>query len=144
MMTETFDSTTFATLARSRTALLTTFRRTGQPVTSPVSLSVSAGRAYFVTAADSGKAKRLAHTERIELTPCTAAGKPLGGSVTGRAREITGGAGPALRGVMRPTGPLFWSWMLYRVRHHQMSVYEVVPVGDDGGDWPDNSRNPGR
>jgi hypothetical protein len=45
---------------------------------------------------------------------------------------------------MRPTGPLFWSWMLYRVRHHQMSVYEVVPVGDDGGDWPDNSRNPGR
>jgi PPOX class probable F420-dependent enzyme len=140
LMTETFDSTTFATLARSRTALLTTFRRTGQAVTSPVSLAVKEGRAYFVTAADSGKAKRLAHTDRVELAPCTAAGKPLGGTVTGRAREITGGARPAFRGVMRPTGPLFWSWVLYRIRRHDMSLYEVVPVGD----WPANSRNPGR
>jgi len=55
LMTETFDSTTFATLARSRTALLTTFRRTGQAVTSPVSLAVKDGRAYFVTAAAAGR-----------------------------------------------------------------------------------------
>ena len=97
-MTETFDTPMLATLARSGTALLTTFRRTGQPVTSPVSLAVRKGRAYFVTAADSGKAKRLAHTVGIELTPCTAAGKPLGGTVAGRAREIIGGARPAFRG----------------------------------------------
>lgn len=132
-MTETFDPTRLATLALSRTALLTTFRRTGQPVTSPVSLAVNGGRAYFVSAADSGKAKRLAHTARIELAPCTAAGKPLGGTVAGRAREITGGARPAFRGVMRPTGPLFWSWLLYRARNHQMNLYAVEPlVGGDG------------
>ena len=70
---------------RSRTALLTTLRRTGQPLTSPVSLAVREGRAYFVTAADSGKAKRLAHTDRVELAPSTTAGKPLGGTVAGRA-----------------------------------------------------------
>jgi len=139
-MTETFDTPMLATLARSGTALLTTFRRTGQPVTSPVSLAVRKGRAYFVTAADSGKAKRLAHTVGIELTPCTAAGTPLGGTVAGRAREIIGGARPAFRGVMRPTGPLFWSWVLYRIRRHDMSLYEVVPVGNR----PENSRNPGR
>ena len=127
-MTETFDSTAFATLARSRTALLTTFRRTGQPAMSPVSLAVKEGLAHFVTAADSGKAKRLAHTDRVELTPCTTAGKPLGGTVAGSARAVIGGARPAFRGVMRPTGPLFWSWMLYRIRRHHMSVYEVVPV----------------
>jgi PPOX class probable F420-dependent enzyme len=142
MMTETFDSTTFATLARSRTALLTTFRRTGQPVTSPVSLSVSAGRAYFVTAADSGKAKRLAHTERIELTPCTAAGKPLGGTVTGRAQEVIGGGRPRFSGVMRPTGPLFWSWLLYRIRNHHMYLYEVEPLECGHANRLDNGRNP--
>jgi len=138
-MTETFDTPMLATLARSGTALLTTFRRTGQPVTSPVSLAVRKGRAYFVTAADSGKAKRLAHTVGIELTPCTAAGKPLGGTVAGRAREIIGGARPAFRGVMRPTGPLFWSWLLYRVRNHQMNLYEVEPLVGGEGKWTDDS-----
>ena len=140
LMTDTFDFTAFATLARSRTALLTTFRRTGQAVTSPVSLVVNDGRAYFVTAVDSGKAKRVARTDRVELAPCTAAGKPLGGTVAGSARAVIGGPRPAFRGVMRPTGPLFWSWVLYRIRRHDMSLYEVVPVGD----WPENSGNPGR
>ena len=97
-MTDTFDSTTFATLARSRTALLTTFRRSGQAVTSPVSLVVNDGRAYFVTAVDSGKAKRVARTDRVELAPCTAAGKPLGGTVAGSARAVIGVARPAFRG----------------------------------------------
>ena len=91
-------------------------------------------------AADSGKAKRLAHTDRVELAPSTTAGKPLGGTVAGSARAVIGGARPAFRGVMRPTGPLFWSWVLYRIRRHDMSLYEVVPVGD----WPENSRNPGQ
>jgi PPOX class probable F420-dependent enzyme len=138
-MTETFDSTSLSSLARSRTALLTTFRCTGQPVTSPVSLAVNEGRAYFVTAAESGKTKRLAHTDRVELAPCTAAGKPLGGTVTGSAREVTGGARPAFRGVMRPTGPLFWSWLLYRARNHQMNLYEVEPLVGGDGNRPDGS-----
>jgi len=50
---------TDALLGRSQTALLTTYRSSGEAVTTPVSLAVGSGHAYFVTAADSGKAKRL-------------------------------------------------------------------------------------
>lgn len=130
-MTETSGSTVFASLARSHTALLSTFRRSGQPVTSPVSLALIGGSAFFVTAADSGKVKRLAHTERVELAPCTTAGRPLGDTVIGRARPVTGGWRAHSRGVLRPTGPLFWSWLMYRVRRHRMLLYEVEPL--DGG-----------
>jgi PPOX class probable F420-dependent enzyme len=110
----------------SRTALLTTFRRDGRPVTTPVSIALVDGRVFFVTAVDSGKAKRLAHSERVALAPCTARGKPLGPEVTGRARLVDRAArrGPT-RSVLRPTGSLFWSWLLYRIRGHAMAFYEA-------------------
>jgi hypothetical protein len=38
-------------LRRSRTALLTSYRRNGQQVATPVSISLAGGRAYFVTRA---------------------------------------------------------------------------------------------
>jgi hypothetical protein len=27
--------------------------------------------------------------------------------------------------LLRPTGPLFWSWLLYRLRGKTMALYEV-------------------
>jgi PPOX class probable F420-dependent enzyme len=113
-------------LTTSRTALLTTYRRDGRPVPTPVSLAVVGDRAYFVTAAASGKAKRLARCERVMLAPCASGGRPIGPGVTGRARPVDGAARRRLRPtLLRPTGALFWSWLLYRVRGHAMALYEV-------------------
>jgi PPOX class probable F420-dependent enzyme len=121
----------FAVLARSSTALLTTFRPSGEAVSTPVSVALRSGRAYFVTAAGSGKTRRLARCERVDLTPCTVTGAPMGNiTVAGRGRPLEGAAARAL-GLLRPTGPLFWSWLLYRLRGHSMRFYEVHPV--EGG-----------
>jgi PPOX class probable F420-dependent enzyme len=79
-------------LRRSRTALLTSYRRNGQQVATPVSISLAGGRAYFVTAVDSGKARRLAHDPRVLLAPCTVGGERLGADVPGRARRLERGA----------------------------------------------------
>jgi uncharacterized protein len=124
----------FGPLEGSKTALLTTFRRGGASVGTPLSIAVNGGKAYFVTAADSGKAKRLAHTAKVTLAPCSVGGKVTGDTVTGRARRLD----PAERrqtakGLLRPTGPLFWSLVTYRLFHgKRMELYEVVP-----GDGPE-------
>jgi PPOX class probable F420-dependent enzyme len=73
--------------------LLTTFRRDGTPVSTPVwSVSLDGGRIGFWTSSGSGKAKRLAHTERVTVTPCDARGRVKAGAaaVDATARLVTG------------------------------------------------------
>ncbi len=60
----------------------TTFRRSGEPVATPVWIApLEDGRAGFTTGATSGKAKRLAHTSRVLLQPCNQRGVTLEGTV---------------------------------------------------------------
>ena len=119
----------FAGLRRSGTALLTTYRRNGDPVATPVSVAVAGDRAWFVTAADSGKAKRLARNPEVTLAPCTVGGKPLGQPVGGRARLLRGQDRRRARRRLRPTTSLFWSYVGYRLRGKAMRLYEVTPAG---------------
>ena len=137
-------SGTFASLATSSTALLTTFRRSGAAVPTPVSIRLERGRAYFVTAADSGKAKRLGRDPNVTLAPCTASGQVLGATVRGRARPLEGEERRRARRLLRPTGSLFWSFLLYRLRGRTMRLYEVTPIQSDpaGGAEPAPSSMP--
>ena len=120
----------FAPLEGSITALLTTFGPDGEAVGAPMTIAVADGKAYFVTPGDSGKVRRLAHTDRVTLAPCTFAGKVTGEAVPGTARRLD----PAERrrvakGLLRPTAPLFWSLVAYRLVHgKKMELYEVTPA----------------
>jgi PPOX class probable F420-dependent enzyme len=60
--------------------LMTTFRRTGEPVSTPVCAVPIGDRVGIYTASDSGKAKRLRHTTRVLLQPSSPRGKPTPGS----------------------------------------------------------------
>jgi len=56
--------------------LLTTFRRDGTPVATPVwAVALDDGKVGFWTSSGSGKAKRLAHTARVTVQPCDARGR---------------------------------------------------------------------
>jgi PPOX class probable F420-dependent enzyme len=71
----------FTALGDERFVSLTTFRRTGEPVSTPVWL-VRDGDALLVTTPDdSGKVKRLRHTSRVELRPCSRSGAVPDGAV---------------------------------------------------------------
>jgi uncharacterized protein len=118
----------FSGLRRSSTALLTTVRRDGRGVATPVSIVVSGDQAWFATAADSGKARRLAHTPRVTLAPCTVGGKVFGEPVNGRARLLQGQERRRTRWRLGPTTSLFWSYAGYRVRGKTMNLYEVTPA----------------
>ncbi len=124
----------FGPLSSSRTALLTTYRRGGEAVGTPLSIAVAGGKAYFVTAGDSGKARRLAHTDRVTLAPCTLGGKVTGEAVEGRARRLPPDERRrAAKGLLKPTKGLFWSLVVYRLYHgKKMELYEVVPATSRG------------
>jgi PPOX class probable F420-dependent enzyme len=73
--------------------LLTTFRRDGTAVATPVwVVPLDDGSFGMWTSSGSGKAKRLAHTERILVQPCNARGKVTDGSSPqeGTARLVSG------------------------------------------------------
>ena len=74
--------------------LFTTFRRDGTPVGSPVwAVPLDEGRIGFWTSSGSGKAKRLAHTDRVTIQACDARGRVKAGSqpMEATARVVTGG-----------------------------------------------------
>jgi len=120
----------FGPLEGSKTALLTSFRPGGEAVGTPVSIVLNGDRAYFVTAGDSGKARRLAHTDRVTLAPCKLNGTVTGETVPGRARRLPPTERrTAAKGLLKPTQGLFWSLLVYRLFHgKKMELYEVVPA----------------
>jgi PPOX class probable F420-dependent enzyme len=71
----------------------TTFRRDGTPVSSPVwAVPLEDGKIGFWTSSGSGKAKRLAHTDRVTIQPCDARGRAKPGTqpIEATARLVTG------------------------------------------------------
>ena len=60
---------------------LTTYRRDGTPVSTPVWFVEEDGRLFVTTAADSYKAKRLRRNPAAMVAPCTARGVPKGEAI---------------------------------------------------------------
>ncbi len=73
---------TLADMGRHRFVSLTTFRRSGQPVATPVWIAPDGDALVVTTPADSGKVKRLRHDPRVELRPCTRSGTVAPGAPT--------------------------------------------------------------
>ena len=81
----------FTALGDERFVSLTTFRRTGEPVSTPVWVVRDGDELLVTTPDDSGKVKRLRHTARVELRPCSRSGSVPDDAVPvpGDARLVT-------------------------------------------------------
>src|SRR2546429_10022937 len=66
-----------ATPADSHYIALTTYRRDGRPVTTPVWSAPLAGKLYVVTAESTGKARRLRATGRVRFAACNMNGRGI-------------------------------------------------------------------
>jgi uncharacterized protein len=88
-MSTVLEKATLPDLRREQCIALTTFRKTGEAVTTPVWFAQSLGTIYVETHADAGKLKRLRHTARVTLAPCTYSGKVMGAVSAGKARILT-------------------------------------------------------
>ena len=83
------SSTPLTSLEQQKYISLTTFRRTGAAVATPVWFVQFQHTLYIYTAATAGKVKRIRHTPRVQLASCTKLGKVTGPIIAGVARIVT-------------------------------------------------------
>lgn len=79
-----------AALDRGKYIRLTTFRRDGTPVHTPVWFAVDGTALVVWTDAASGKVKRLRANPAVEVAPSDARGRPTGAVRTGTATVLSG------------------------------------------------------
>ena len=117
---------------RQHTVLLTTFRRNGTPVGTPVHIAVDGNRAVFRTWDATWKLKRIRNTPEVEVAPATTRGVTTGPAIRARARILDGNeavaAGqalarkyPVMHGVLVP--------LIHRLRGNTTMHVELTPIG---------------
>jgi len=90
----------FQRFAEQRTILLTTHKRDGTSVGTPVHIAVDGDVAYVRTFAPSGKLKRMRRDPAVEIAPSTFRGKVRGPELAARARILDGAeAAPAIAAI---------------------------------------------
>jgi hypothetical protein len=68
---------------------LTTFRKNGTAVATPVWLGEDADKLYVMTRSDMGKTKRIRNNPQVRVAPCTMRGRVTGPEFPAVARILT-------------------------------------------------------
>ena len=136
----------FEPLKDTKTILLTTYKRDGTPVETPVSLAFDGDHAFFRTYDKAWKAKRLRNNPEVEVAPATVAGKRTGPAIHARARLLDGDearvAARALAGRHRLLQAIVVP-LLHRLRRYRTLHYELS-ASVDGEPDPGALEAPGR
>jgi len=115
-------------LKETKTIVLTTFKRDGAPVATPVSIAFHDDRTFFRSYDKAWKTKRLRSNDSVEVAPATFRGRPTGPTVHARAVLLTGSqaeiAAKALarrhRVLQAVVVPLTHRVMSYRTLHYEL------------------------
>jgi PPOX class probable F420-dependent enzyme len=113
-----------------KTILLTTYKRDGTAVGTPVSIAFDGDRAFFRSYDKAWKTRRLRHNPRVRVAPSTVRGKPTGPAVEARATLLDGEQARVaaralarrhrvLQAVLVPTA--------HRLMRYQTMHYELLP-----------------
>jgi PPOX class probable F420-dependent enzyme len=124
-------ATTWAPFVRQKTVLLTTYRRDGRPVGTPVHLAVAGDRAYFRTWDTSGKFKRLRNNPEVDLAPSTVRGKPTGPALRARAHALEGAEAQEAARALAGKYPLLHGFLIplvHRLRGYKTVHVELTPI----------------
>jgi uncharacterized protein len=122
------------------TALLTTYRRNGTPVGTPVHIAVDGDRAFVRTWDETWKLKRIRNTPEVEVAPSTFRGVPTGPAIRARARILNGNEAVAARRALARKYPVMHGVLVplvHRLRGNTTMHVELTPV--DGSADPANS-----
>jgi PPOX class probable F420-dependent enzyme len=114
-----------------RTILLTTYRRDGTPVGTPVSIAVEGDHAFIRTYDRSWKAKRLRNNPNVEIAPSTAAGKVTGPAVRATTRLLDGAEAAHAAGLLGHKNRILQGIVVpayHRLRGYRTLHYELRPI----------------
>ena len=107
--------------------MLTTYRRDGRSVATPVGYGIEGSTLYFMTDSDAGKVKRLRHTPSVTLAASTLRGRVTGPAVAGVATRVTGAEAERGRRRITATNRVAWFFLMRRARRagRDWAVYAV-------------------
>jgi PPOX class probable F420-dependent enzyme len=121
-------SATLVPLKNSKTILLTTYKRDGAAVSTPVSIAFDGGRAFFRSYDQTWKTKRLRRNPYAQAAPSTLRGEPTGPAIPVYATLLEGEqARVAARALARrhrvlqaALVPAIHRLMRYRTMHYEL------------------------
>ncbi|WP_040778135.1 PPOX class F420-dependent oxidoreductase [Nocardia pneumoniae] len=91
----------FGPVGAARYVLLTSFKKDGSPVASPVWAALGDGKLYVASNADSWKIKRIRRNPAVTLQPCSLRGKAHGEIVNATAVVLDQASSDAARRLIR-------------------------------------------
>jgi PPOX class probable F420-dependent enzyme len=112
--------------------LLTSYRKDGTPVSTPVWFGIDAKRMYVRSGGQDWKIKRIQRNPRVLVAPCTARGRPLGDPMEGVARVLDPEAWPRGEAALRAHYGL--GRKLYRLVRRRLDVaYIAISAPGESG-----------
>src|SRR5260370_7429375 len=82
---------------------LTTFRKNGEKVATPVWFGEDGDKLYVMTRSDMGKTKRIRNNSQVQVAPCTMRGKVTGPEHSASARILPPEEHPPPTHPLNPT-----------------------------------------
>ncbi len=95
------DEAELLRLGDAQYLLLTTYRKDGTPVATPLWVVRDGDAVAVWTPTDSWKVKRIRRNPKVEVAPCEFNGKPTGEAVPGTAEILDGDATERVRGAIK-------------------------------------------
>lgn len=125
-------TSTLGEIAAAKYVLLTTFRKDGTPVATPLWAAADGDRLLMWTVTDSWKVKRIRRNPRVTIAPCDARGNPKGEAVEATAEILDlPGSDRARDAIAKRYGVLGWLTMkgslLRRGRTGTVGVAVTIP-----------------
>lgn len=128
-----------APFVHQKTVSLTTYRKNGQPGSTPVSIAVDGDRAYVRSFEKSLKTRRLSRNPRVEVAASTGRGTVTGAPIPARMRRLDGAENRHAARMLRRKHPMLHGVLvpfMHRVGRRKTGRtvhFELVPVvGQDG------------
>ncbi len=117
-----------AALRTAKTILLTTCKRDGTPVSTPVSLAFDGNRAFFRTYDAAGKTRRLRRNPEVTVAACTFRGRPAGPPLAATATLLDGQQAKIAAAALARRHPLLQGVLVplaHRLKRYQTLHYEL-------------------
>jgi PPOX class probable F420-dependent enzyme len=123
-----------APFVHQKTALLTTYRRDGRSVGTPLSIAVDGDRAYIRSFEKAWKTVRIRNHPEVEIAPSTARGRPTGPAIHAIARRLEGEESRYAARLIARKHPLLhrivvpFSHLAGRAKFGRTIQFELVPL----------------
>ncbi len=102
---------------------LTTFRKSGQGVPTPVWFGEDSDKLYFMTRSTMGKSKRIRNNPQVKAAPCTIRGKLTGPEFAAQARRLPDQDAPRIRELIKQK---YWLARLPLIWRNTDAYFEIT------------------